>query len=275
MLDERDQAGGHEPACPHGRAAARHLGDLHDAAGGRHLDPAPGAGRDDLERLDPLPGVDHGLDSIALHVIAMVALQALDRYFGATRHSNSMPRTAQSGAYGRVMSTRYGHSNVSGGNQDQGERKDDGWESRQGGGQSREPGRSGEPRPGEPPGHDRQSLPPPGTNTQGELAGIREASAESLRELRPRWREGEPAEEDRDDEASGRAEPSGHPTGTDQPPRMGGPLGSDRNDPHLPEGAQSNDDKGSGAGGFDRGVDATNIGAVHQGAREEDAPEAR
>ncbi|HET9851606.1 MAG TPA: hypothetical protein VFP56_03755 [Candidatus Limnocylindrales bacterium] len=168
------------------------------------------------------------------------------------------------------MSTRYGHSNVSGGNQDQGERKDEGWESRQGGGQSREPGRSGEPQPGETPGEHRESLPPPGTNTQGELAGIREASAETLRELPPRWREGEPAEEVRDGEASGHTDEAGQPAGTDQPPRMGGPLGPDRNDPHLPEGAQSNDDKGTGAGGFDRGVDATNIGAVHQGARPEE-----
>ena len=51
---------------------------------------------------------------------------------------------------------------------------------------------------------------------------------------------------------------------------MGGPLGPDPKDPHLPEGAQDNDAKGTGAGGFDIGVDATNVGAVHQGARPED-----
>jgi hypothetical protein len=202
----------------------------------------------------------------------MVALHPLDRYFHATPDARSMPRTAQIGAYGHRMSTRYGHSNVSGGNQDQGERKDEGWESRQGGGQSREPGRSGagEPRAGETAGHDRQSLPPPGTNTQGELAGIREASEDTLQELPPRWREGGPAEDDRDVGTSGHEEQSGQPAGTDQPPRMGGPLGSDRDDPHLPEGAQSNEEKGTGAGGFDQGVDATNVGAVHQGARPEE-----
>jgi hypothetical protein len=60
--------------------------------------------------------------------------------------------------------------------------------------------------------------------------------------------------------------------GTDQPPRMGGPLGPDPDHPHLPEGAQSGVTRGSGAGGFDRGVDASTIGAVHQGVREEQVP---
>jgi hypothetical protein len=200
----------------------------------------------------------------------MVALHPLDRYFHATPDTRSMPRTAQIGAYGRRMSTRYGHSNVSGGNQDQGERKDEGWEPRQGGSQSSDPGRTGEPGSRDESEGRRESQPPPGTNTQGELAGIREASAATLQELPPRWREGEAAEE-ADGEASGRADESGQPAGTDQPPRMGGPLGPDpKHDPHLPEGAQSNEDKGTGAGGFDRGVDATNVGAVHQGARPEE-----
>jgi hypothetical protein len=171
------------------------------------------------------------------------------------------------------MSTRYGHSNASGGNQDQGERKDEGWESRQGGGQSRNPGRSGErePRAAGTTGRDQESLPPPGTNTQGELTGIRAASAETLQELPSQWRQGEPAEQDRHGgTAAGRVEQSGQPAGTDQPPRMGGPLGPDRDDPHLPDGAQTNEEKGSGAGGFDQGVDATNVGAVHQGARPEE-----
>jgi hypothetical protein len=150
------------------------------------------------------------------------------------------------------MSTRYGHSNVGGGNQDQDERKDKGWESRQGGDQSRSPG-SGEAEPREARRADGDRQPPPGTNTQGQLAGIGDASRAVERE----GPETEPAE---------------RRSGTDQPPRMGGPLGPDRNDPHLPEGAQSNDEKGTGAGGFDRGVDATNVGAVHQGAREEDTP---
>ena len=43
-----------------------------------------------------------------------------------------------------MSDTRYGHSNVGGGNQDQGERKDDGWTSRQGGAESNRPGRKGD-----------------------------------------------------------------------------------------------------------------------------------
>ena len=148
-----------------------------------------------------------------------------------------------------MSDTRYGHSNVGGGNQDQGERKDEGWTSRQGGSESNRPGRKGEPEPRDVPGNERDSRPPRGTNTQGDLAGIREASDETLAERDP--------------------EPDASPSGTDQPPRMGGPLGPDPKNPHLPEGAQDNDEKGTGAGGFDRGVDATNVGAVHQGARED------
>ena len=67
VLDQRDEATRHEASCPHGRAAARDLGDLDHAAGGRHLDPSAVAGRDDLECLDTLAGVDHGLDTITLH----------------------------------------------------------------------------------------------------------------------------------------------------------------------------------------------------------------
>ena len=76
------------------------------------------------------------------------------------------------------------------------------------------------------------------------------------------WRRGFPS----DDEAA---------TGTDQPPRMGGPLGPDPERPHLPEGAQNADDRGSGAGGFDRGVDASRVGTLHQGVKEEDPRQAR
>ena len=75
--------------------------------------------------------------------------------------------------------TRYSHGNTSGGSQDQGERKDEGWESRQGGRQSHDPGvRGAEPataadRAGG--GADRGGK-SGGTNTQGDLKGIREAS---------------------------------------------------------------------------------------------------
>jgi hypothetical protein len=166
-----------------------------------------------------------------------------------------MPHTPQVPAYGRSMSnTRYGHSNAGGGDQDQAERKDEGWTSRQGGAQSNRPGRVDEPQARDAPGVERESRPPAGTNTQGDMAGIADASRE-VREGRAADREPAVA------------------SGTDQPPRMGGPLGPDRNNPHLPEGAQDNDAKGTGAGGFDVGVDATNVGAVHQGARPEDQPD--
>ena len=167
-----------------------------------------------------------------------------------------MPRALQFEAYGRAMSTRYGHSNVSGGNQDQGERKDDGWESRQGGSQSRGTGRKAE-RDDDQRRGTGESRPPRGTNTQGDLAGIGEAARSTAAEAQP----DEPA---RPQESA--------PSGTDQPPRMGGPLGPDAKHPHLPEGAQDTESRGTGAGGFDRGVNAKVVGAVHQGVREEDAP---
>jgi hypothetical protein len=163
----------------------------------------------------------------------MVALHQCDRYLRATVRRRSVPRTLQFHAYGSSMSeTRYGRSGPSAGTQDQGERKDEGWQSRQGGRQSR------------PEGHDPK---------RGVPSAAGDANA-------PRA------------EAPG-AEAPDSPSGTDQPPRMGGPLGPDPDDPHLPEGAQNNDTRGSGAGGFDRGVDATNIGAVHQGVRPEDSPD--
>ena|SRR5829696_4038193 len=149
--------------------------------------------------------------------------------------------------------TRYGHGHAGGGTQDQGERKDEGWQSRQGGSQARERGSVGEPRPSDGPRGDHRDEPPSqGTNTQGELAGVSEASRRTLEEER-----GQP------DEAAS--------SGTDQPPRMGGPLGPDPKHPHLPEGAQDADTRGSGAGGFDRGVNAKVVGAVHQGSKPEDA----
>ena len=68
MLDQGDEAAGHEASGADGRAAARDLADLDHAAGGRHLDPPPGPRRDDLERLRAaLAGVDDGLDAIAPH----------------------------------------------------------------------------------------------------------------------------------------------------------------------------------------------------------------
>jgi hypothetical protein len=132
----------------------------------------------------------------------MLALHHPDRYPGATVERRSMPRALQLGEYVRSMSdTRYGHSNVSGGNQDQGERKDDGWESRQGGRQSRNPGTKGGPTPSETPGEQQTSQPPPGTNTQGELAGIGEASDATRKELDPKWQRGTGDAAEREDDA--------------------------------------------------------------------------
>jgi len=161
-----------------------------------------------------------------------------------------------------MSDTRYGHASV-GGNQDQGERKDKGWQSRQGGDQSASSGRQSEPelaQPGEP--GDVIELPPPGTNTQGELAGIGEAAEKSARRLE---QQREP--DDGDDAGTGTRDRQARGAGTDQPSRMGGPLGPDPNQPHLPEGAQDGESRNTGAGGFDRGVDASTIGAVHQGAK--------
>jgi hypothetical protein len=165
--------------------------------------------------------------------------------------------------YGRAMTkTRFGHTNVGGGDQDQPERKDAGWERRQGGPESRDPGRRGnrEERAAD---DASKGEPPPGTNTQGELAGIGEAAERSEANLRA-------ASAPPPEAPTGVRERDLRGAGTDQPPRMGGPLGADPDDPHLPEGAQDSDTRGTGAGGFDRGVNAKVVGAVHQGVREED-----
>ena len=161
-----------------------------------------------------------------------------------------------------MTNTRYGHTNVGGGDQDHAERKDEGWERRQGGPESREPGSRGnrEERAADDGSHGE---PPPGTNTQGELAGIGDAAERSDASLHD---SSSPPPE----AATGVRARDVRGAGTDQPPRMGGPLGADPDNPHLPEGAQDAESRGTGAGGFDRGVNAKVVGAVHQGAREED-----
>jgi hypothetical protein len=184
------------------------------------------------------------------------------------RRCDASSRFTGRGAIGRayrrrMTNTRYGHSNVGGGDQDQPERKDEGWERRQAGAQSREPGRADGERRGEPPGAD--GTPPRGTNTQGELAGIGDAARRSEAEL---------GDESPTDASIAPRDMDLRGAGTDQPPRMGGPLGGDPEHPHLPEGAQDSETRGSGAGGFDRGVDAKKVGAVHQGVREEAPPSA-
>lgn len=170
-----------------------------------------------------------------------------------------------------MSKTRYGHSSVGGGNQDGAERKDEGWSSRQGGAESVNPGRRGDPAPSGPqPGADQPPPPAQGTNTQGELAGIGEASRAA--EQRLDGDDGSAFSPDAPDGGPSVRERDMRGAGTDQPRRMGGPLGPDPDEPHLPEGAQDNETQGTGAGGFDRGVNAQNVGAVHQGARPDEAP---
>jgi hypothetical protein len=162
--------------------------------------------------------------------------------------------------------TRYGHGKTSagGGNQDQPERKDEGWESRQGGGQAQERGRGDDADARAPRDDADRTQPPPGTNTQGELAGIGAASDRVAAELQGR------------SQAGGDDVPHDDPgAGTDQPPRMGGPLGDDRRNPHLPEGDQDNETQGTGARGYDQGVNAQVVGAVHQGVKVESPDAAR
>jgi hypothetical protein len=118
-------------------------------------------------------------------------------------------------------------------------------------------------QPGSP--DDPIQLPPPGTNTQGELGGIGRAAEESAERLE---QEREP--DDAADAGATIRDRDLRGAGTDQPPRMAGPLGADPLDPHLPEGAQDGPSRGSGARGFDRGVDASTVGAVHQGVKPED-----
>jgi hypothetical protein len=176
--------------------------------------------------------------------------------------------------------TRYGHSSAGGGRQDQGERKDEGWTSRQGGDQSapktsdggQSPsgdsgGGDAEPRKAR---HDARTPAPAGTNTQGELAGIGAASDRVAAEVAAEQsRPGDGASESAD-AGVGFREKDARGAGTDQPPRMGGPAGStDGSEPHLDEGAQDTESRGSGAGGFDVGVNAKVVGAEHQGVKEE------
>jgi hypothetical protein len=69
VLDDRDHAIGHEPACPDHLAAPGDLGYLDDASPGGHLDPPAGAGGLDLEPLNPAAGIDHDLDTVASHSV--------------------------------------------------------------------------------------------------------------------------------------------------------------------------------------------------------------
>jgi hypothetical protein len=68
MLDEGDDAAGHEATAPYRPPGTRDLGHLDDAATGAHLDATAGTRGDDLEALDDaVARIDQDLDSIALH----------------------------------------------------------------------------------------------------------------------------------------------------------------------------------------------------------------
>jgi hypothetical protein len=81
----------------------------------------------------------------------------------------------------RAPRRRFRHTSASGGSQDQGERKDSTFESRQGGRQSQPHGQGDQDRAG---GDAGRPSPPQGTNTQGDLAGIGEAADASLERYR-------------------------------------------------------------------------------------------
>ena len=67
MLDERDDALGHESSRPDRLAAPGHFDDLDHAAARRHLDATAGARGLDLVGLDAVADVDHDLHAIASH----------------------------------------------------------------------------------------------------------------------------------------------------------------------------------------------------------------
>ena len=67
VLDQGEDAVGHEACGPHRTAAAGDLGDLDNTTAGGHLDPAAGAGRHHLVRADLVTGVDDDLNSVSAH----------------------------------------------------------------------------------------------------------------------------------------------------------------------------------------------------------------
>lgn len=95
VLDQGDDAACHEATRPDGRAAARELGHLDDAARRRHLEPAAGARGQDLEGLRPVARVDDDLDPIALHT-RILALRPLRRNERAARR-RCRPAAMQAG----------------------------------------------------------------------------------------------------------------------------------------------------------------------------------
>src|SRR3954471_1537134 len=87
MLDQGDQPVRHEPASPHRDSTPGDLADLDVAAARDNLDPSSSLGRGDLERLDALACVDHGLDAVSLHGRILVPSTVL-------RETSGIPATA-------------------------------------------------------------------------------------------------------------------------------------------------------------------------------------
>jgi hypothetical protein len=71
MLDECDDAAGHESCGPHRRTRPGDLADLDEATASRDLDSPPGATRDHFVCPRPGSGVDDDLDPITLHTSTM------------------------------------------------------------------------------------------------------------------------------------------------------------------------------------------------------------
>ena len=94
MLDEGDQPGRHEPAVRTGFPERVDLADLDDTARRDDLDPAAGLGRDDVERLDALARIDHGLDSVAFDRRMLRRAPAQVRRNAALRSSGPRSRTS-------------------------------------------------------------------------------------------------------------------------------------------------------------------------------------
>jgi hypothetical protein len=68
MLDQRNDAAGHEPAAADRPPRPRQLNHLDDSAPCRHLDSAPGPGGFNLVGPHTFAGIDDDLDAITLHI---------------------------------------------------------------------------------------------------------------------------------------------------------------------------------------------------------------
>jgi hypothetical protein len=72
VLDDGDDAAGHEASRAHDLTAAGDLGDLDRAAGDQDVDSSPFARGQDLEAADAVAGVDEDLDAVAFHYFTRV-----------------------------------------------------------------------------------------------------------------------------------------------------------------------------------------------------------